>query len=95
MKLTANGIEIDYEIEGEGPVVTFSHSLACNQSMWDEQARALRGRYRVLRYDTRGHGQTAAPTAPTRSISSPTISRACSTGSASRPPTSSASRWAG
>jgi len=61
MKITANGIEIDYQIDGEGPVVTFSHSLACNQSMWDEQARALRGRYRVLRYDTRGHGQTAAP----------------------------------
>jgi 3-oxoadipate enol-lactonase len=29
--------------------------------MWDEQVRALRGRYRVLRYDTRGHGQTGAP----------------------------------
>jgi 3-oxoadipate enol-lactonase len=42
-------------------VVTFSHSLACNLSMWDEQARALKGRYRVLRYDTRGHGQTTAP----------------------------------
>ena len=61
MKLKANGIDINYEIEGEGPVVTFSHSLACNLSMWDEQVRALRGRYRVLRYDTRGHGQTGAP----------------------------------
>jgi 3-oxoadipate enol-lactonase len=61
MKLNANGIDINYEIEGEGPVVTLSHSLACNLSMWDEQVRALRGRYRVLRYDTRGHGQTGAP----------------------------------
>lgn len=61
MKLKANGIEINYEIEGEGPVVTFSHSLACNLSMWDEQVRALAGRYRVLRYDTRGHGRTSAP----------------------------------
>ena len=61
MKVTANGIDINYEIEGEGPVVTFSHSLACNLSMWDEQVRALESRYRVLRYDTRGHGQTAAP----------------------------------
>ena len=63
MKLNANGIDINYEIEGEGPVVTFSHSLACNLSMWDEQVRALRSRYRVLRYDTRGHGQTGAPAA--------------------------------
>ena len=62
MKLNANGIEISYEIEGEGPLVTFSHSLACNLSMWDEQVRVLRDRYRVLRYDTRGHGQTSAPT---------------------------------
>jgi 3-oxoadipate enol-lactonase len=61
MKLKANGIEINYQIEGDGPMVTFSHSLACNLSMWDEQVRALRGRYRVLRYDTRGHGQTDAP----------------------------------
>ena len=61
MKLKANGIEINYEIEGEGPLVTMSHSLACNLSMWDEQVRALRDRYRVLRFDTRGHGQTSAP----------------------------------
>jgi 3-oxoadipate enol-lactonase len=61
MKQSANGIEINYVIEGEGPVVTMSHSLACNLAMWDEQARALQGRYRVLRFDTRGHGQTSAP----------------------------------
>jgi len=61
MKITANGIDINYAIEGDGPMVTFSHSLACNLSMWDEQVRALKGRYRILRYDTRGHGQTSAP----------------------------------
>ena len=61
MKLKANGIDINYEIEGDGPVVTLSHSLACNLSMWDEQVRALKGRYRVLRFDTRGHGQSGAP----------------------------------
>jgi 3-oxoadipate enol-lactonase len=61
MKLSANGIGINYVIEGEGPVVTFSHSLGCNLSMWDAQAAALRGGYRVLRFDTRGHGQSGAP----------------------------------
>lgn len=61
MKLSVNGIEINYAIEGEGPVVTFSHSLGCNLSMWDAQAAALRGRYQVLRFDTRGHGQSGAP----------------------------------
>jgi 3-oxoadipate enol-lactonase len=64
MKLTANGIDIHYKIEGEGPVVTLSHSLGCNLSMWDDQILALSGRYRVLRFDTRGHGQSRAPSGP-------------------------------
>ncbi len=64
MKLTANGIDIHYTLEGEGPAVTLSHALGCNLSLWDDQARALKGRYRVLRYDTRGHGQTSAPPGP-------------------------------
>lgn len=64
MKVTANGIDIHYTIEGEGQVVTMSHALGCNLSMWEEQANALRGRYRVLRYDTRGHGQTSASPGP-------------------------------
>src|SRR5215467_8954183 len=61
MKLKANGIEINYEKQGSGPVVTMSHSLACNLHMWDEQAAALAGRYTVVRFDTRGHGQSSAP----------------------------------
>jgi pimeloyl-ACP methyl ester carboxylesterase len=92
MNLTANGIDINYEIEGEGPVVTFSHSLACSLAMWDEQVAALRGRYRVLRYDTRGHGRRRASTL---SSSSPTTSTASSAGSASRRRTTWVCRWGG
>ena len=63
MKITANGISINYQVEGpaSSPVVTLSHSLATNLSMWDPQARALASRYRVVRFDTRGHGGTDAP----------------------------------
>ena len=61
MKVKANGIEINYEIEGSGPWVTLSHSLACNLHMWDEQMAALTKQYKVLRYDTRGHGASSAP----------------------------------
>ena len=61
MTITTNGIDIHYTLEGDGPSVTMSHSLGCNLTMWDEQARALKERYRVLRFDTRGHGQTTAP----------------------------------
>jgi len=68
MKISANGIDINYTIEGEGPVLTMSHSLACNLHMWDEEARRLAKRYKVLRFDTRGHGMSSAPRAPIRSI---------------------------
>ena len=61
MKLSANGIDINYLIEGEGPWLTMSHSLACNLHMWDEEAKRLSKRYKVLRYDTRGHGASSAP----------------------------------
>ena len=61
MKLNTNGITINYELDGEGACVALSHSLACNLHMWDEQARALARRYRVLRFDTRGHGASEAP----------------------------------
>jgi len=61
MKVKTNGIELSYSVEGQGPWLVLSHSLACNQSMWDEQAQLLKSRYRVLRFDTRGHGGSDAP----------------------------------
>lgn len=63
MKATVNGLDTYYEIHGaEGrPWLAFSHSLACSTRMWDGQIAAFKDHYRVLVYDTRGHGQTAAP----------------------------------
>lgn len=61
MKVKANGIEINYEIEGNGPWLTMSHSLACNLHMWDPQMAALTKNFKVLRFDTRGHGRSGAP----------------------------------
>jgi len=61
MKIRANGVEINYLVEGEGPWITMSHSLACNLHMWDEQAAVLAKHFRVLRFDTRGHGASQAP----------------------------------
>ena len=63
MKQTVNGISVNYTLEGpaDAPVVTMSHSLATDLSMWDPTVPALTGRFRVLRYETRGHGKTDAP----------------------------------
>jgi 3-oxoadipate enol-lactonase len=66
MKLSANSISTEYLLEGPSgaPVVTFSHSLAANLHLWDAQAAALAARYRVLRYDIRGHGGSDVPPPP-------------------------------
>ncbi|HVQ77598.1 MAG TPA: hypothetical protein VMT79_18900 [Candidatus Binatia bacterium] len=66
MKIDTNGIATRYELEGpaDAPVVTLSHSLAANLHLWDAQVAARAGRYRVLRYDIRGHGGPAVPEGP-------------------------------
>jgi 3-oxoadipate enol-lactonase len=46
------------------PVLVFSNSLGTNFSMWDPQIPALAARFRILRYDTRGHGQSAGTPGP-------------------------------
>jgi len=61
MKAKVNGIELNYAIEGSGPWLTMSHSLACNITMWDPQMPVLTKKFKVLRFDTRGHGQSSAP----------------------------------
>src|SRR5690349_19524038 len=63
MRVKANGLNFNYTVDGaEGASwLVFSNSLATTVAMWDEQAAALKGTYRVLRYDQRGHGATDAP----------------------------------
>jgi 3-oxoadipate enol-lactonase len=66
MKAKTNGIETNYEIHGKdgAPWLTFSHSLACTLRMWDDQLDAFKDRFRILLYDTRGHGASEAPKGP-------------------------------
>jgi len=60
----ANGIDICYDTRGEGPFLILSHSLACDRTMWDAQMGELVKAFRVVRYDTRGHGRSSAPAGP-------------------------------
>lgn len=66
MKAKVNGTEINYEIHGKegAPWLVLSHSLACTIRMWDPQIAAFKGSYRILAYDMRGHGASAAPKGP-------------------------------
>ncbi len=63
MKIKANGIDINYELTGRkgAPMVMLSHSLACSLVMWQPQMAVLESAFQVLRFDTRGHGDSDAP----------------------------------
>lgn len=54
----ANGHRVHYELQGAvgAPVVVLSNSLGTTLAMWDDQVPSLIRQFRVLRYDTRGHG---------------------------------------
>lgn len=67
-EIEVNGTTLHFEAEGpEGaPAVVLSNSLSTDLRMWQPQLAALAARYRVLRYDTRGHGKSAVPPAPYR-----------------------------
>lgn len=60
------GLRVHYTLTGavHRPVLIFSHSLGATLSMWDAQLAAFEPSFRVLRYDTRGHGGTSATPGP-------------------------------
>ena len=66
MKISNNGTALNYELVGnsKAPVVALSHSLGTSLNMWNPQMDALKNNYRILRYDTRGHGKSEVTTGP-------------------------------
>src|SRR5438093_9027704 len=64
----AGGTRLFHRFDGPigAPPLVLSNSLGTNLGMWDGQMPALVERFRVLRYDSRGHGQSAAPPGPYR-----------------------------
>jgi 3-oxoadipate enol-lactonase len=64
-RVRAGDIEHQVRVDGtDGPWVVLIHALGANHTLWDATARHLAPRYRVLRYDLRGHGGTDAPFGP-------------------------------
>lgn len=66
--LTLATHQLHYEIEGpaHAPVLLFAHALGTTMDMWTPQLQPCRERFRVLRYDSRGHGHSSAPPGPYR-----------------------------
>jgi 3-oxoadipate enol-lactonase len=59
-------VEVNAVVEGleNAPVLILSPSLGSTLSMWEPQAQALRDRFRIVRYDHRGHGGSPVPAGP-------------------------------
>jgi len=57
-------VRLNVDVEGTGPVVVLAHGFAGSARNLGAQARALRARYRVVRYDARGHARSEAPDDP-------------------------------
>jgi 3-oxoadipate enol-lactonase len=59
-------VEVSHTVDGppDAPVVVLSNSLGASRAMWDPQVPVLAERYRVVTYDTRGHGASPSPAGP-------------------------------
>ena len=64
--MTTATIEVPYRVEGPdgAPVLVLSNSLGSTMAMWEPQMAALTERFRVVRYEHRGHGDAPVPPEP-------------------------------
>jgi len=63
---TVNDVTLQYTLEGtpEGPPLVFINSLGTDLRIWDGVVPHFGDRYRIIRYDKRGHGLSDCPPAP-------------------------------
>src|SRR5438132_5709220 len=61
--VAADGARLAWSMDGpsDAPVLILSNSLGTNLDMWRPQMAALSRRFRVVRYDSRGHGRSDTP----------------------------------
>src|SRR5688500_3428502 len=59
-----NGTRLYYETAGRGLEVVLIHGGLVDSRLWDEQVGTLSKRFRVVRYDLRGYGRSAAAPEP-------------------------------
>jgi 3-oxoadipate enol-lactonase / 4-carboxymuconolactone decarboxylase len=61
--VTVDNARLYYRIEGndDRPALILSHSLGVDHGLWDQQTPDLLPHFRIIRYDSRGHGASDAP----------------------------------
>jgi pimeloyl-ACP methyl ester carboxylesterase len=61
MQLNNDGVEIYYEVHGEGPVILLTHGLCATSRMWAGQIDVLSKAHKLVLWDLRGHGRSDYP----------------------------------
>ena len=76
-KIQSNGINLYYEIHGEGQPLLFIHGLGSSTRDWEFQVQEFSKAYKVITFDLRGHGQSDKPKGRTECPCSRRILSAC------------------
>jgi pimeloyl-ACP methyl ester carboxylesterase len=60
-KLNRDGVELYYEVHGDGPPVLLTHGYSASADMWAGQIAPFSKHYKLITWDMRGHGRTDYP----------------------------------
>jgi pimeloyl-ACP methyl ester carboxylesterase len=63
-KLNRDGVDLYYEVHGQGPALLLTHGYSATCRMWAGQIEALSKRHTLVTWDMRGHGQSDYPENP-------------------------------
>ncbi|MGD0192425.1 MAG: alpha/beta fold hydrolase [Rhizomicrobium sp.] len=62
--LNRNGVELYYDVHGEGPALLLTHGYGASSHMWAGQVAPFAKHVRLITWDMRGHGRSASPDNP-------------------------------
>ena len=71
--LNRDGVELYYEVHGEGPAILLTHGYSATSRMWRGQIEALSLRHRLVLWDMRGHGGSSYPDDPAQYSEAATV----------------------
>jgi pimeloyl-ACP methyl ester carboxylesterase len=60
-KLNRDGVDLYYEVHGEGPALLLTHGYSATSQMWRGQIEAFSKAFKLITWDMRGHGQSDYP----------------------------------
>src|SRR5215475_10925194 len=63
-KIDRDGVNIHYEVHGDGPPLILTHGYSSTSAMWQGQVAALSKHYKLVLWDMRGHGRSDYPDDP-------------------------------